>query len=607
MSQTGTPSPDAFTNEQKTYLQGFVAGTDAARTMQGLRPVFGHMATATAGATGVSGAGGPAPGLSGPLVIHQTAQDHVIAAGGQLVAEEKAKREKNPFEMWDEMRENAAADRFPKGSDIFLYKYHGLFYVAPAQDSFMCRLRIPGGVLNAHQMRGLAGLCETLADGQSDITTRANLQIRNIAPGNAVELLQGLCDLGLTSRGSGADNVRNITGSPTAGLDPQELIDTQPLVRDLHHTILNHRELYGLPRKFNVAFDGGGSIPVLEETNDVGFQAVQVSEGRAVPPGVYFRLLLGGISGHHGLAFDSGVIVPPADCTAVTVAILRVFIDHGVRTDRRKARLKYLLDNWSEDRFLSEVEQMLGRPLLRLPRAACLPRPVRARDRHIGVYPQRQAGYSYIGVTVPVGRLSVAQMHGLAAVADRYGSGSLRLTVWQNLLLTDIPDIALEAAQDEIVALGLSCRAQGVGLGLVACTGNRGCKFAAADTKGHAVAIARHVETRMDVDSPVNVHLTGCHNSCAQHLIGDIGLIGTRLEEGDDLIEAYTIHVGGGFGDGPALAHEVLRDVPASTAPKVVESMLRVWQNHRREGESFTAFVRRQNPKALPELFAVAA
>ena len=158
------------------------------------------------------------------------------------------------------LEQHAAEGRFPKGTDVFAFKYRGLFYVAPAQDAFMCRLRFAGGIVPSYQLRQVATIAEEFAGGYADVTTRANLQLREIRPENSVLLLNALQDCGIVTRGAGADNIRNITGSPTAGIDPQELIDTRPLTTQLHHYILNHRELYGLPRKFNIAFDGGGQI-----------------------------------------------------------------------------------------------------------------------------------------------------------------------------------------------------------------------------------------------------------------------------------------------------------------------------------------------------------
>src|SRR4029078_3474818 len=197
---------------------------------------------------------------------------------------------------------------YPKAPDNFRWRFFGLFYVAPNQNAYMCRLRIPNGILKAAQFGGVADLAERFGGGYAHITTRANLQIREIAAGNAVAMIEGIQDIGLCSRGSGADNIRNVTGSATAGIDPQELIDTQPYAREWHFHILTDRSLYGLPRKFNVGFDGGGIIPVLEDTNDIGFQAVQVNEGFGLAPGVQLRLFLGGVDGHQIVAGDPGCV-----------------------------------------------------------------------------------------------------------------------------------------------------------------------------------------------------------------------------------------------------------------------------------------------------------
>ncbi len=586
------PNDPTLSDEKKLYLEGFIRGV-AAR--QGMAPA------SLAGAIGTPAAA-EAPGPETIHPIHREAQDRVTAAGKKLVAEEEAKRRKNPFDMWDEMRANAAASRFPKGTDVFLHKFHGLFYVAPAQDAFMCRLRMPNGILSAPQVRGLAAMVDAFGGGYADITTRANLQIREIKPQHIVDILTGLQELGLTSRGSGADNIRNITGSPTAGIDPLELIDTRPLCRELHHYILNHRELYGLPRKFNIAFDGGGQIPVLEDTNDIGFTAVRVGEGQAVPPGVYFRMSLGGITGHNTFAADTGVILKPEECVPVAVAVVRVFIAQGDRTDRKKARMKYVIDRLGLAAYVAEVEKVLGHALTRLPLEACQARVPQRKDAPYGVHKQRQEGLNYIGVTTPVGRLKSAQMRAVADIAERFGSGTIRLTVWQNLLISDIPDAAIDDVKRAIEAAGLSSSATGIGGSLVACTGNTGCKFAASDTKGHALAIAKHLESRIVLDRPVNIHLTGCPHSCAQHLIADLGLLGAKI--GEDGVEGYHISLGGGAGEEQNLARELYRDVVAQDVPAVVEQVLSGYLGRRRDAdESFRDFASRHSVDELKQIF----
>ena len=564
-----------FTDEQKAYLEGFTAGAGLKRALS--LPLL-------------------EPSPAGAEAIARKAQDRVVAAGQKLSTEEQAKRAKNGLDLWDEVVTHAKDARFPKGTDVFLFKFQGLFYVAPAQDAFMCRLRFPAGVVTSAQLRGLANLSLDHAGGYADVTTRANLQLREIGPRHTVPLLMGLADLGIIPKGAGADNIRNITASPTAGIDPHELLDTRPYARELNHYILNHRELYGLPRKFNIAFDGGGTISALEDTNDIGFQAVRVRDGADMPAGIYFRLLLGGITGHKDFARDTGILLKPEDATRVSTAVVKAFIEHGDRTDRKKARLKYVLDKMGFDAFRAEAEKHFGSKLTRIHTDRCDPRPPIDRLAHIGAHPQKQLGLHYLGIVLPVGRLTASQLCGLADLADRFGSAHVRLTVWQNLLIPDVPTKHLAALQHGIESLGLDWRASSIRAGLVACTGSAGCKFAAADTKKHAMQIAAHLDAVLTtIDQPINIHLTGCHHSCAQHFIGDIGLIATKVPAaaGDDMLEGYHILVGGGYADQQNLARELMRDVPAEHAPHAVERILRAWLDHRTHAsQSFGDFIR---------------
>ncbi len=426
-----------FTEGQKQYLEGFIAGLIKKRMAD--LPIASSSVQPNA-QTQSNEEREPA---SDPNHIHWAAQNRWSKTGAKLVPEELAKRAKHPFDMWDEMLANAAAGRFPKGTDIFLHKFHGLFYVAPNQDAFMLRLRLPGGIFSAPQAKGLCAIAESFGGGYLHVTTRANLQIREIGAAHPIAVLTAIDELGLTSRGAGADNVRNLTGSPAAGIDPQELIDTRPLTRELYHYILNHRELYGLPRKFNIAIDGGGRLGVLEDTNDIGFAAVAIGPGKTVPPGIYFRMLLGGITGHGVFARDSGVLLLSHEVVPAAVAILRLFIEHGDRTDRKRARLHYLLERWGIDKCLAEAAGYLPFAWRFAPPEICEPRGPLDKQGHIGVHPQSQPGLHYIGVVLPVGRLEASQLHGLADIAERYGSGTLRLTVWQNLLVSDIPQARL--------------------------------------------------------------------------------------------------------------------------------------------------------------------
>ena len=593
MNMTGDFEP-----EQKRYLEGFVAGLQIAKSAGGF-PRPPGAAPAGAGTEA-------APAVTGPDAPHIAAQDRVVKAGGKLSDQEKFKREQHPFDAYEKLKAQAAANEPPKPDDNFRWRFFGLFYCAPAQKTYMCRLRIPNGIIKHCQLAGLADLAERHGGGYSHVTTRANLQVREIEPKNAVAMVEGVLDLGLSSRGAGADNIRNVTGTPTAGIDPQELIDTRPYAREWHFHILNDRTLYGIPRKFNVGFDGAGVIPVLEDTNDIGFSAVAVKDGFGVEPGVWFRLGIGGITGHKDFTRDTGVIVKPAEAALVADAVVRVFIDHGDRTNRTKARLKYVLDAFGIEKFLGLMEEKLGRKLVHVANEAIAPRPAFDRFAHIGVHPQKQDGLNWIGVVLPVGRMTAAQMRGLAAVARDSGDGDIRLTVWQNFLISGVPTARVAAAQDAIEALGLTTTANSIRSGLVACTGNVGCKFAASDTKRHAEEIAAWCETRVAVDVPVNIHLTGCHHSCAQHFISEIGLLACKVQETEDgdAVEGYHILVGGGFGPNAALGRDVYRDVKAQDAPKKVERILKAYMAHRTSPqESFLAFARRHDAEALTAMF----
>jgi ferredoxin-nitrite reductase len=618
MSQTGPRIVELagvsreFTPEQKEYLAGFMAGM----AQRGFTPFVGATGDGKITAT---------PEQAGENLAAPRKEMVFGTPVSELCKQERWKLEENPLDIWDKLLAHAEQDRFPDEADTFRFRYHGLFYVAPAQNAFMLRCRVPAGELTSAQLGGLADIADKYGKGYADITTRANLQIREIAPRDIVKALTRLQELGLTSRGSGVDNVRNITASPAAGIDPAELIDTRPFARALHYYLLNNRDLYGLPRKFNVAFDGGGSVSVVADTNDIGFVAVRA--GRAVlseaqpdlpedgahgqrsgsaeiEPGIYFRVELAGITGHKQFAGDAGIIVKPSECVAVAAAMIRVFNEHGNRTDRKKARLKYLIEQWGIQRFLEETQKKLAFRLVHFAREDCvLPHPP-VRHGHIGVFKQTQKGRNYIGVVVPVGRLRTNQMRRLADLAVNYGSGELRLTPWQNLLIPNVPDGFVETVKRNLVRIGLHYSASTIAGGLVACTGNTGCKWASTNTKGQAVELARYLEKRVRLEQPINIHLTGCPNSCAQHYIGDIGLLGVKTTLSGESVEAYNVTLGGGFGCEQAIGKEVFKGIPCFELPKLLERVLTTYLARRKSGERFAEFVRRHEVKELQEMFS---
>jgi ferredoxin-nitrite reductase len=577
-----------FSMAQQQYLQGFFAGV----AQRDIMPFVGH--TADRQITNDSASG----------LVNQAGEEAEPTWFGtalsELCKEERWKQEENALDIWDKLVAHANEDKAPAPDDLFRFKFHGLFYVAPAQDSFMLRMRVPGGILSAPQLRGLAEMAEEWGSGRADLTTRSNIQIREFQPKDIVRVLGKIQDLGMTSRGSGADNIRNITASPITGIDPHELYDVAPLASALNRYIFNSRDLYGLPRKFNVAFDNGGTISVVADTNDIGFIAVQVNEGHGIPAGIYFRVLLCGITGHKQFATDSGLLLRPDQTVAVAAAMIRVFAEHGDRTDRKKARLKYLIDKWGVEKFIAKAEELLAFPVLRVPASACEQRKPINRLGHIGVHAQSQPSLHYIGVSVPVGRLPVDQMLALASIAETCGNGELRLTVWQNLIIPNIPTDKLEVAKSAVLAAGLAFEAGTILSGTVACTGNKGCRFAATDTKAHAVALANMLDSRFNIMQPINLHVTGCPHSCAQHYIGDIGLMGLKVggEEG------YQVVIGGGSDRDQGIARELIPAIKFSDLPPVMEQLFHSYNTRRSTEESFLDFARRHSITELQSFCA---
>jgi ferredoxin-nitrite reductase len=511
-----------------------------------------------------------------------------------LTFEERVKHELHPLDAYDQILDNAVTNKTPDKEEIFRFKWNGLFFLTPNKEAFMARLRIPGGVLKTFQLRELANLAKELTSGYVQITTRANFQMRLIQPKDCPEVLRRVQSVGLHTRGAGADNIRNLTANPTAGIDPHELIDVLPFCRELAQIIINDRSFYDLPRKFNIAFDGGGLIGTVEDTNDIGAKAVKFGDE------IFFRIALGGATGHKAFARDLGVLVKPAELNKVIVALISVYIANGNRGDRKKARLKHLLETWSLEKYLGEAEKILGCKLQPAPADlkveygdAKLP------HSHIGTYAQKQNCLNYIGVAMPVGQITPKQMLRVAEIADLYGSGEIRLTVWQNFIIPNVPDSYVETVKKALRKIGFDTQQSLLRGGIIACTGNSYCKFAQSNTKGYALELADYLDKRITLDMPINIHLTGCPNSCAQHYMGDIGLLGVKVK-GED---GYYVFIGGGFGANQAVGRQIFSSITANDLKPTLEKMLKGYLRRRADGETFQKFTVRQDLNTLQAIF----
>lgn len=580
-----------FSEEQKQYLQGFLT----ALNQKGPSPL--------AGFAGVNASG---QFTASPDQATERLSDPTPDSGGlfgtplkKLCKEERLKLEKNPLDMFGQMQAMAAAGEMAEGGDVFRFKFHGLFNTSPVQEGYMLRTRIPGCVVDASQMQRLADLGEFCAGGYSHVTTRGNLQFREIPAAKTIEAITTLYKIGLTSRGAGGDNIRNITASPISGVDPDELIDCSGLASSMHFTILNNRDFYGLPRKFNIAFDGGGAISIMGDTNDIGFLAVRVNAEQATadrPEGTYFKLLVGGVAGHGHFAKDTGWLLRPEQCVATACGILRIFVKNGNRTNRKRARLAFCVEKMGMEPFLAAVREEIDFDPMAVATTDHEPRRSPDRWAHIGVHPQTEKGVNYVGVGLLVGKMSIEQMRGLADLAAEFGDGHLRFTIWQNLILSGVPDASVPKLEAGLKKLGLSVSKHECISGLAACTGNQGCKYALTDTKGHAADINDHFSQHVKDGPALSIVLTGCPNSCAQHFCADIGLLGIKTKVDGESVEAYNITLGGGTDNDQGLGREVAKAIPHDKVPALLEDISRVYQDRSEDGERFVDFVRRHEP-----------
>lgn len=482
----------------------------------------------------------------------------------------------------------------------------GIFYPTPTHDGAMARIRIPAGQLKAPQLQALADLAEDLTTGYAQVTTRANLQLRVIAPDKTDEFLQRLrATTGLHPSGEGADNPRNLTAPPTAGIEPDELIDVSPYAHRLARHLVEHPSFAQLPAKFNLALDGGGRSNVLDSANDVTARALRVTN---VPEGSGIRFRIG--LGPEPLRHDLGVLVRPGRLVDTLLAVIRVHVERHDRASRLRSRMKHLLKRLPPERYLAEVERHLGRHLFRAPLPKgqthstyeIPPDPPPAPHPHVGVFPHDCGKARYVAAALPVGQITSPQMRGMAHLADEYGNGEIRLTTWQNVLLPHVPETRLFPFLDELEALGLRPKQSRLRSGIVACTGSAHCPYGQADVKRHARELADHLDQRLVLDQPVNVHLTGCPASCAQHYLGDLGLLAAQHPEHG---QTYHLFVGGGFGKDRSLGRRIAEHLPANHLNQAIQNLLQTYLDQRHENEPFQTYANRQNTQTLAQSISV--
>jgi ferredoxin-nitrite reductase len=436
----------------------------------------------------------------------------------------------------------------------------------------MMRMRIPNGILTSPQLRVLAEVVQRYGqDGNADITTRQNLQLRGIRVEDLPDIFNKFQPVGLTSVQSGMDNVRNITGSPVAGIDAAELFDTREVIQQIQEMITNkgegNPEFTNLPRKFNIAIAGGRDNCVHAEINDLAFVPAYKDDVLG------FNVVVGGFfSGKRcEAAIPLNAWVTADDIVDLCRAVLEVYRDHGLRANRQKSRLMWLIDEWGMEKFRTQVENQLGR---KLETEAEKDEFIWEKRDHIGVYPQKQAGLNYVGLHIPVGRLYAEDMFDLARIAEVYGSGEIRFTVEQNVIIPHVPDSRLEAFLAEPLLERFSIKPEPLTRALVSCTGSQFCNFALIETKNRALAMIKEVEAELSFSNPVRIHWTGCPNSCAQPQVADIGFMGTKVRKNGKTVEGVDIYMGGKVGKDATLGTCVQKGIACEDLKPVLRDIL---------------------------------
>jgi sulfite reductase (ferredoxin) len=532
---------------------------------------------------------------------------------------ERLKREKNPWECLDEIRSFAknGIDSIPPEWLGTYFRFWGVYTQGDgngvtggargegkALPYFMVRIRIPNGLLLAHQVKAIADLTERYARGSADITVRQNIQLHWIAIEDLPTVLETLWQCGLTTMGSCGDDTRNIVGCPLSGIDADELYDASPLLLQANQQFVGNAEFYNLPRKFKICVTGCPVWCSYPEINDVGLTAVRRAGKHGDEVGFSLRVA-GGLSTDPHLARRLDAFVLPHQVLPVLKGIAGMFRDSDVlRECRERARLKFLFlkHGWSEDSFLEELLRRVGFELA--PAAPELPPDDVYRD-HVGVHEQKQQGYYFVGASVLRGRISSAQLRIAADAAERYAGGELRTTNMQNLLIVNVPRKNVAALADTLTLAGLAIDGSPFARGVVACSGTEFCKLAITETKSYARWLVEQLDERLPgFEQDLRLNITGCPNSCGQHWIADLGLEGKKIRRDDQLIDAYYFCVGGGVGRHQSIARPVGFRCAADEVPDAIERLLVRFRVTRESGENLRQFFARHSVEEIRTFLA---
>ncbi|MGW4686376.1 nitrite/sulfite reductase [Streptomyces sp. NPDC004244] len=460
---------------------------------------------------------------------------------------------------------------------------------------FMLRVRIDGGRLTTEQLRVIGEVSEEFARGTADLTDRQNVQYHWIRIEDVPEIWRRLEAVGLSTTEACGDTPRVILGSPVAGIAKDEIIDGTPAIEEIYRRIVGNKDFSNLPRKFKSAISGSPLLDVAHEINDVAFVGVDHPER-----GPGFDVWVGGgLSTNPKLGVRLGTWVSLDEVPDVYEGVISIFRDHGYRRLRTRARLKFLVADWGAAKFRQVLEdEYLERKLTDGPAPE---QPIGRWRDHVGVH-QQQDGRYYIGFAPRVGRVDGATLTKIADIAEQHGSGRLRTTAEQKMIVLDIEEAQVDSAVAALEALDLRVKPSPFRRGTMACTGIEFCKLAIVETKARGASLIDELERRLpDFDEPLTININGCPNACARIQVADIGLKGQLvLDDDGNQVEGYQVHLGGALGLQAGFGRKV-RGLKVTSAglPDYVERVVTRFQEEREDGERFAAWVARASDESL--------
>ena len=460
---------------------------------------------------------------------------------------------------------------------------------------FMLRVRIDGGRLTTEQLRVIGEISQEFARGTADLTDRQNVQYHWIRIEDMPEIWRRLEGVGLSTTEACGDTPRVILGSPVAGIAEDEIIDGTPAIEEIHRRIIGNKAFSNLPRKFKSAVSGSPLLDVAHEINDIAFVGVNHPEH-----GPGFDLWVGGgLSTNPKIGVRLGAWVPLDEVADVHEGVISIFRDYGYRRLRTRARLKFLVADWGPEKFRRVLEdEYLKRTLVDGPAPE---QPVQQWRDHVGVHRQ-QDGRFYVGFAPRVGRIDGATLTKIADVAAAHGSGRLRTTVEQKMIVLDVEEDRIESLVSGLEALDLRVNPSPFRRGTMACTGIEFCKLAIVETKARGASLIDELERRMpEFDQPVTININGCPNACARIQVADIGLKGQLvLDDEGNQVEGFQVHLGGALGLEPGFGRKVRGlKVTSAELPDYVERVLKRFEAEREHDERFATWAARASEEAL--------